>query len=93
MTIQEWTKLSLNEKTERVKILNPHDSWEIFKYVERNFIEKYCDFDGFVSASCGLVGFGANVILVRKLKGSKRKALSKSFDGFPLILEYVETTL
>ena len=92
MTIKKYFHLSEKEKCEICQNLSPYKEteWEIFKEVEKLFIEEYGEHEAMGKAFCGFAGsLGPfNAISVTIKKGKKRLIVPENYYGFPVLKIY-----
>jgi hypothetical protein len=92
MTWLEWSSLDEDARSQACQQLNPYDSWELFKEVEKAFLLEFARQEGVSEVFCGVGGGlgGANAVTVTIARGKKKTKLLDSFMGFPVIRRYAK---
>ncbi|RNC79658.1 MAG: hypothetical protein ED557_14135 [Balneola sp.] len=93
LTVDSFFNLSESEQKAVCQRLTPYkpNEWDIFKAVEKKFIDDYGDQEAVSEVFCGLApGVGPyNSINVTILKAKKRVNLPKHYLGFPVLKHFL----
>jgi hypothetical protein len=92
MTIEEYFKLSSQDKNSLCQKLSPYnsDEWGIFQAIEKKFFDQFGHQDGIEKVKCSLAPMMGpyNCIMVFIPKGKGRVKIPEKFEGFPIYRIY-----
>ena len=89
MNFAKWRALPEDERKEKCQHLDPYDDQDLFKGIEKAFMEAYGEQPGINGVQCGLGPFIGpyNCIVVEITEEQVSTNLPEVFLGFPVIIE------